>query len=830
MDQFYFDNDYLVDDYFGYIAEAQATLDGAMTATMSADIADDTGYYIPDYIEVGYIDAGGVTQEASASLDVSASIIADASAQKETSATLTTNADILSTANLTVISDAQLSTQATLTADVEGITFVELEATELPIQTTLSANAIEYIAKTIPFGRPNPFLLYFWDASASTWYPDGNSNFNSDVVAEYKSTGQTVPPLLEYAFTWQEDSPGQFNDTQAVASTLDTPIDISTSEDFTINVNIDRDKDGSVPATTDWFTDEVILVSIGDGFNNVGTSQIIDEDTTNKINIGLYRIADDTVVPYARVGNTQLYGSSNFGFSGWITLTRDNGTLKLYNNATLLDSASNTNSITDIDHCVLYYPEKDRAIMPAYDRFYFAKGISRAGVTNTNVHTTFINDIDTTVVLAQFEQNLDDDLNFLLRAEADLNITATQTVTGTLLADITALEAGTFALSADIELITQGQATLTTSATLDATTGFIQSADATLDAFVTEIVVINKIGNTLIDIPMITTLTSDVSKFIQLESALNTAATQSTNATKTALYEANIQSTSTISADADRIRNVDSALNSSFNLVASANEIIQLASALNTEFTTSVNGIINVEAQAALDTDIAIAADNLRVRFAQADLDFIGSELTAVGKIGDFLITLDSSSTMLASAVVKTGSVIALDTASTITTDAQRLRSDIASLDSAFIQTASGIINVEGNSNINVSSSLVADASKITDVQIAIQGAMSFAAVAKGNLAGEIDLDTVTTLTADAVAFRGVQADLNVLASVQAQQTTIRQTDANFNLSISITVDGRIITLLEELEYVIPQETREYAIRSETREYAIEFENREHII
>jgi hypothetical protein len=512
-----------------------------------------------------------------------------------------------------------------------------------------------------------------------------------------------------------------------------------------------------------------------------------------------------------------------------ISVVRASGTVYFRVNQISAGSISDNRAVFDDNDYIEF-----RATTPA-KTFYIDEFALRVGESTVNGYTSSPTNtqVETQLMLTHFDGNyLDDITGFTLQGSALLTSAFSQTSTAGLVADITALEAGTFALSADVERIIQGQSTLTTSATLGAITGFVQSADATLDAFVSEIVVVNKIGNTLIDIPMITTLTAQANEIVQLSSALNTEFAQTISANLNALASSSLNSAFTLPDvyAGPYIYDIDSPLNSAFSTAIDVQRIRSSTVAASSEFNQTASAVKTCSATLALSANSTIAVDYTRIKPFSASLDFIGSELAAVAKIGDFLITLDTSSSMSTSAVVKTGSVIGLNTAATTAIVSSRTRATSANLDSQFIQTVSGIINVEGSSNINVSSSLVADASKITDVQIAIQGAMSFAAVAKGNLAGEIDLDTTSTLTADAVAIRGVQADLNVLANIQAQQTTIRQTNANFNLSISITADGRIITLLEELEYVIPQETRVFKILQESREYTIEFETREHII
>jgi hypothetical protein len=76
VDQFYFESGYLEDGYFQVIREAESLL--SLSASLSADviIADSTGYYIPDYIQIDYFVGGGATVEASGAFTMAAGLSA----------------------------------------------------------------------------------------------------------------------------------------------------------------------------------------------------------------------------------------------------------------------------------------------------------------------------------------------------------------------------------------------------------------------------------------------------------------------------------------------------------------------------------------------------------------------------------------------------------------------------------------------------------------------------------------------------------------------------------------------------------------------------------
>jgi len=68
VDQTYFEDGYVVTGFFTYTANAVVEINSAFSPSFTVDIADSTGYYIPDYIAEGYV-TGGIVREASAVLE-----------------------------------------------------------------------------------------------------------------------------------------------------------------------------------------------------------------------------------------------------------------------------------------------------------------------------------------------------------------------------------------------------------------------------------------------------------------------------------------------------------------------------------------------------------------------------------------------------------------------------------------------------------------------------------------------------------------------------------------------------------------------------------------
>jgi hypothetical protein len=55
MDQFYFESGYIAEGYYGFVAEATATL--ASPSSLSAELTDtNLSYFAPDYIDADYFE------------------------------------------------------------------------------------------------------------------------------------------------------------------------------------------------------------------------------------------------------------------------------------------------------------------------------------------------------------------------------------------------------------------------------------------------------------------------------------------------------------------------------------------------------------------------------------------------------------------------------------------------------------------------------------------------------------------------------------------------------------------------------------------------------
>lgn len=876
MDQYYYETGYIDEGYYAYIAEASATLDGAVTATMTAEIAVTSGYYIPDYIETGYF-AEGTTHEASASLDTSITIDAVASATKPFAVALdvvatssTTNSRIRETlVDISGAMTANIQVFASLSGDID--LYVQFAAatqaersrdTDVTLSNLVNLSLQAAITRTVNSDLTAQIATSVTAATTRT--------FDSSIAAVFATSADVIISV---------DSEAELASTATLSAQAERVRYILASADlnslFTQTANaISYVPNDYSPRPINWVTED--LTTFDSNVKKYGTHSlrfnsttslpafIQSDNPTDYFNIDAdedfalefwwrYDFGDLTVNSTIFIYNPSFY-IENFYNSGFqqnslilnfygntietsrlnadtfyhISVLRLNGTVYFRLNQVSAGSISDSRAINDDNDYIEF-----RATANPVKSFYIDEFALRVGEATVNGYTQAPVNTDptTTLMLTHFDNNFEDDLSgFVLDFNAALSSNFTQTASGGLIADITVLEAGSFNLNVDVERITQGTITLVTSALYSAEGGYLLDLAADIDAFATTINVINKIGNTLVDIPMTVSLSADVNEIVQLSSNLEFTATAAAQGVLEAVASSDLSSAFTQSVAAQRFRDVDSAFITNATIVADGDEIIQLSSNLGSAFTQTSNGIINVESSADLSSNVALTADNVRVRYFDAEFDAFAANLTSGSKIGDYLVDISMNTTLAIDANVKTGIAIAFDASTQISADLDRYRTTSTNLDSVFTQQSAGIISVDGASSLDTSTTVQAQPVKIVDAEITISGVLGFDTTAKVNRAGEIDLDTAATLAVDAVVIRGSVIDLNSFVNLQAQQTTIRQGNASIDAAFSAEVAGRIITLLQELEYTIPSETREFSVLKETREYTIEQEAREYTV
>jgi hypothetical protein len=268
--------------------------------------------------------------------------------------------------------------------------------------------------------------------------------------------------------------------------------------------------------------------------------------------------------------------------------------------------------------------------------------------------------------------------------------------------------------------------------------------------------------------------------------------------------------TVTATVTADRIRSTDGALNA------------------NTSVT--VVGIKNIEASATPNAEFNAQTDANRIRDVDTAFDSIASQLSAVSKIGDFLVSPQVTATMTVDANIKTGSVAVLEGSATLSAVALRTRDVDSNQTVVTTVEAQGISSKDTAATLSSISSLSADANVTVDFVADIADAADFTITANATRNNELQFDSAFSASADVEIIRGFEALPASNSTLSVGATRILSGSASLSTEISIAAQGNLLILVDELTYVVPSETREFQIASETREYQLLNETRTYIV
>jgi hypothetical protein len=301
-----------------------------------------------------------------------------------------------------------------------------------------------------------------------------------------------------------------------------------------------------------------------------------------------------------------------------------------------------------------------------------------------------------------------------------------------------------------------------------------------------------------------------------------TAATNSISSAR-----AQLVSTSTIQVNANRLRSTPVAVTTTASLTANNLRARNFDSAVNsTADLTADSGRIRFDL-IELETETALSANVTVIRSAVIATESIASTLSAVVKIGDFLVGLDVIVTVTVDGIIEVNPII-----------------DLAS---EFLQTANATKLVVAESSQSVETELFAESLRVRPGEITANSTSELSVEAIKLVEAKATLTTTTAMTANVDRARDIIISLTATAAVTAQGSRTREVASDmfsefydftcspqflFNaeanliaLAFNLTA-GRVIHLDELLTYRIPAETRYFKINDETRVYTIEEETR----
>ena len=286
-----------------------------------------------------------------------------------------------------------------------------------------------------------------------------------------------------------------------------------------------------------------------------------------------------------------------------------------------------------------------------------------------------------------------------------------------------------------------------------------------------------------------------------------------------------------LSADNSTTKDFNAVLTSSFNLPAvDCNRTRPFVATVTSATTVDATVIKIVDAESTVDVAVSVTDVTPSVtRTLEAELPSVATQLTAVAKIGDFLIDADVASSLTIIARKTTGNVIVATVDSTLTSDISLTKQGISSLDSAITVDVEGTSNITGEADFDIVASVESTPVKIVTADATLSGEGGFDVTAVASRNNEIIMISNFTQTADGnrIRFGIVNANVVVTGSFTAGKRVSVTSVINSNITIS--ADVRVINI-DDIVYKIPAETREYSIVSEAREHTIVKETREHIV
>jgi len=427
-------------------------------------------------------------------------------------------------------------------------------------------------------------------------------------------------------------------------------------------------------------------------------------------------------------------------------------------------------------------------------------------------------------------------------------------------------------VTAAVNIISGTDATLTSQATLTADVGKILQGDIDTDSIATVLTVIAKISDFFINCDVVVSTVTDAVKTAVGSATLSSEATVTSNETtlfktfdatlntqfipsfttvvirdggailtddvsvivtttgsKIAGFDAVLSALCSSEVEPNPIKDVEVAVNSEFSTTAAVDRIRAFASDISTQATLTSAPIKSVTAEGDFETAITTSIDGIRIRFADIDTDSIATQLSAVAKIGDFILDIDAVASLEADVSVTTGNVIVQEATSTIDCEPLRIQQLEADVNSIATLTSAPIKGVVAELEFESAFDTDIEAVKTIEATATLSGTGGFLISVRAIRNNEIDL--ISTFAQDTQGIRKRFADATCDAVVTAETTVSKlvSVESVINTVASISSTVRVIQI-DEIVYVVPTESREYTVFAETKEYTIKDETREYTI
>jgi hypothetical protein len=846
MDELYFEEGYVEVGYFAKTLIGAASLASSSSVSFDGDIADTSGYYIPDYIDVGYYENGVIvtgsgTLSSSASFTVTATKVIQGTATitDAFSSTMTVNAirfvdslmeivsTFTSTANKTVDPGATLENIAnlnaqadkvfgfaaaaaaefTLTADVFN---VQLADSNMSSDFALSANAISYIRKSnLP--------------SSTTGRPWATSYISQNIATEEAPAFDAVTKKFgSHSLRFHQDD-GGVNPTQNSYVKYYSNGDVARMPQLGQALHIEF-----------WVRN---------------TGQFID---AREGNTSRWRINSSN---FSIIGGPTIGISLTAGQFNHVVIKAQPSNIKIYVNGSLAGSSTQSFPADGIDNIVFgdddlystnftdgfFYLDEFRIIRGLIDDVDADVGYTIAASSITEPTQEFDSTANTKILLHWNNSYVDDlygvqvassslasqfnqvtaanqqvlsnaglaseftiiTTSAIIRiANATINSEFTQSITPNYLRPGEAVLSSSFAVTAEPSIIKTSAVSLSSEFAQTSTAAKTVDPDIEFAALASQLTAVAKIGDFLIAADVIASLSADVNAVFVESATLNSEFTQTANAIKSVTGQGSFASEFTATTDSVKTVNIISTQTATANI--------------NVDAVKNTSGVIALNATADLSADPA----GTIIRIV-GDLSSEATLAVSVIRIqqGNAQLTDEFQLSAAPIAAIVGSADLSCETALNVDTDRFR-DADIempavASQLAAAVKIGDFFINADVQATLTIDATILAAGSvaiesiattstvaqKITDINSNQTATATLSAEGTSNIVGEGTLITVANLTADSAIIATISAAFNSsfaqisqavknaqgisAQSATTQQITVADRTRNYNSNLN---------------------------------------------
>lgn len=225
-------------------------------------------------------------------------------------------------------------------------------------------------------------------------------------------------------------------------------------------------------------------------------------------------------------------------------------------------------------------------------------------------------------------------------------------------------------------------------------------------------------------------------------------------------------------------------------LSSTASRTKQFTSNIQTTSSISVLPYVTRTYQSSINSNFSQSTINSRTRAVGIQTDSIATQLSAVAKIGDFLIAFDANITSVVSAV-KTTDIVSNQTAqSTLSTDADLIANGATSISSSSNVSASFDRTRDHTVDIGATVSQTTLPVKTTDSTITLNSQFNQLVETSGIIGGQANLQSIASINCVITRNRFADSTLAVTTSVQTDAIVVLQASASFSAESNTSIDN----------------------------------------